>query len=83
MQPIECRSVGYWSKEISRTIYGGRKKKFLIRGAEVVSRAGGMLSIRGPEDSLGSLRVGTRRAQSHTPYTLTLDHIYQFSQQSS
>jgi hypothetical protein len=51
---------------------GGEKNNFLIRGAEVVSRAGGMRSIRGPEVSLGSLRVGTRRAQSPTPYTLAL-----------
>jgi len=45
---------------------GREKNNFLIRGAEVVSRAGGMLSIRGPEVSLGSLKVGTRRVQSPT-----------------
>ena len=50
----------------------GEKINFFIRGAEVLSRAGGILSIRGPEVSLGSLRVGTRRGQSPTPYTLAL-----------
>ena len=49
---------------------GGEKNNFLIRGAEVVSRAGGIRSIRGPEVSLGSLRVGNRHAQSPTPHTL-------------
>jgi hypothetical protein len=53
-------------------LLGGKKINFLIRGAKVVSRAGGMLSIRGPQVSLGSLRVGTRRAQSPTPYTRVL-----------
>ena len=48
----------------------GEKNNFLIRGAQVVSRAGGILPIRSPEVSLGSLRVGTRHAQSPTPYTL-------------
>jgi hypothetical protein len=48
----------------------GEKINFLIRGAEVVSCAGGILSIRGPEVSLGSLRVGNRHAQSPTPHTL-------------
>ena len=43
-------------------LLGGEKINFLIRGAEVVIRAGGMRSIRGPEVSRGSLRVGTRRA---------------------
>ena len=53
-------------------LLGGEKNNFLIRGAQVVSRAGGMLSIRGPEVSLGSLRVGTRRVQSLTPHTPVL-----------
>jgi len=51
---------------------GGEKINFLIRGAEVVSRAGGMLSICGPQVSLGSLKVGTKRVQSPTPYTRVL-----------
>ena len=68
MQPLEYHSVGYWFKAINRTITGARKNNFLIRGAQVVSRAGGMRSIRGPEVSLGSVRVGTRRAQSPTPH---------------
>ena len=54
MQPFVYRSVRYWSKEINRTLIGGRIFFFLIRCAEVVSRAGGMLSIRGPQVSLGS-----------------------------
>jgi hypothetical protein len=49
---------------------GGEKINFLIRGAEVVSCACGMLSIHGPEVSLGSPRVSTRRAQLSTPHTL-------------
>ena len=53
-------------------LLGAEKINFLIRGAEVVSRAGGMLSIRGPQVSLGSPRVGTRRVQSPTPYTPAL-----------
>ena len=44
-------------------LLGGEKNNFLIRGAEVVSRAGRILSIRGPEVSLGSLRVDNGRAQ--------------------
>ena len=46
-----------------RFLLGGEKNYFLIRGAQVVSRADGMLSIRGPEVSPGSLRAGTRRVQ--------------------
>ena len=53
-------------------LQGGEKNNILIRGAEVVIRASGMRSIRGPEVSLGSLRVSTRRVQSPTPHTLTL-----------
>ena len=53
-------------------LLGGKKNNFLIRGAEAVSRSGGMLSIRGLEVSPGSLRVGTRRVQSPTPPTPVL-----------
>ena len=53
-------------------LLGREKNNFLIRGAEVVSRAGGMQWIRGPEVSLGSLRVGTGRAQSPTPHAPAL-----------
>ena len=56
------------SKRSIGRLLGGEKNNFLIRGAEVVSRAGGMLSIRGPQVPLGSPRVGTRRAQSSTLY---------------
>ena len=49
-------------------LLGVKKGNFLIHGAEVVSRAGGMLSIRGPEVSLGSLRDANRRVQSPTPH---------------
>ena len=58
-----------------RRFPGGEKANIFIRGADgakVVGRASGMLSIRGPEVSLGSPRVGTRRVQSPTPYTLAL-----------
>ena len=53
-------------------LLGGETINFLIRGAEVASRAGGMLSIRGPQVSLGSPRVGTRRGQQRTPHTPAL-----------
>ena len=53
-------------------LLGGETINFLIRGAEVASRAGGIQSIRGPEVSLGSLRVDIRRAQSPTPHTPVL-----------
>ena len=54
---------------------GREKNNFLIRGAEVVSRAGGMLSIRGPEVSLGSLRVGVGRVQAPTPHAPPLGSL--------
>jgi hypothetical protein len=52
-----------------RHLLGGRKGNFFIRGVEVVGRACGMLSIRGPQVSLGSPMVSTRRAQSPAPHT--------------
>jgi len=64
------------SKRSIERLLGGEKGIFLIRDADDAalhgSRASGILSIRGPEVSLGSLRVGTRRVQSATPYTLAL-----------
>ena len=59
-------------KRAIRRFLEGEKNNFLIRGAEVVSRASGMRSIRGPEVSPGSLRVSIRRAQSPLPYTYIL-----------
>ena len=53
-------------------LLGGEKGNFFVRCAEVVSRAGGMLSIRGPQVSLGSPRVGTRRVQSPIPHAPAL-----------
>ena len=53
-------------------LLGGEKINFLIRGAGVVSRASGMLSIRDPQVSLEPLRVCTRRAQSPTPHAPAL-----------
>ena len=50
-------------------LLGREKNIFFIRGAKVASRARGMRSIRSPEVSLGSPRVGSRRVQSPTPYT--------------
>ena len=32
MQPLEYRSVRYWSKEINGTLPGGQKRNFFIRG---------------------------------------------------
>ena len=40
MQPFESLSVRYWSKEINGTLPGGRKKNFLIRGAEAAVTTG-------------------------------------------
>ena len=64
------RSMGHLS--------GGEKNNFFIRGAEVISRAGGMRSIRGPEVSLRSLRVSNRRVQSPASHTreLPASHTY-------
>ena len=64
--------MGIGPKRSMGHLLGGKKINFLIRGDEVVSRAGGILSIRGPGVSLGSVRVGTRRVQSPTPHTLAL-----------
>jgi len=70
-----CLSIVWLGTGLKRSIkpfLGGEKNYFLIRGAEVVSRADGMLSIRGPEVSPGSLRAGIRRVQSPTPHMLAL-----------
>ena len=59
------RSMGHVS--------GAEKLNFLIRGRGRPTvqggRASGILSIRGPEVTLGSLRVGTIHVQAPTPPT--------------
>jgi hypothetical protein len=67
-------------------VLGAEKEFFLIRGDDVamvrVGRASGILSIRGPEVSLGSPRVGTIHVQAPTPHTPPLPAYFgQFSQQ--
>ena len=61
MQSFKYRSVRYWSKEIDGTLTEGQKVIFLIRGDDASmdhgGRACGILSIHGPEVSLGSLWV--------------------------
>ena len=61
MQPFEYPSVRYWSNEINGTHTGGRKRIFFNsrpRAPYGLWRPrSGILSIRGPEVSLGSLRV--------------------------
>ena len=76
MHLSKYRSVGYWSREINGTLTGGRKKVIFLFAVLTVtklfSRTSGMRSIRGPDVSLGSIRVDTGREQSPTPYTLAL-----------
>ena len=43
-------------------------------------RAGGILSIRGPEVSPGPPRVGTRRGQSPTPHAWALPSVHTYKQ---
>ena len=67
---------------------GAEKGIFLIRGRgrPMVhgGRTSGNLSIRGPEVSLGSPRVGTIHVQSPTPHAPPLPAYFgQFSQQSA
>ena len=87
MQSFEYRSVRYWSKEINGTRTGGQKGIFfLIRGRRAAvlygGRTSGILSIRGPEVSLGSLGVETIHAQSPTPHAPPLPAYFgQFSHQ--
>ena len=53
-------------------VLGAEKEFFLIRGrgrpTVYGGRASGILSICGPEVSLGALRVGTIHVQSPTPH---------------
>ena len=90
MQSFEYRSVRSWSKEINGTRTGGRKMFFLIRGDDAAlahsGRTGLILSIRGPEASLGSLRVGVymvsrlhrirRRFEHYRPILSALQAIW-------
>ena len=67
-------------------VLGAEKINFLIRGpgrSTVYSgRASGILSIRGPEVSLGSPRVGTIHVQAPTPHAPPLQaFLADFSQQ--
>ena len=57
MQSFEYRSVRYWSKEIGGTYWGPKKEFFNSRPIDGPAmrggRAGGILSIPGPEVSPG------------------------------
>ena len=69
-------------------VLGAKKEFFLIRGrwrpTVYGGRTSGILSIRGPEVSLGSLRVGTIHVQSPTPHTPPLQSfLADFSQQTT
>ena len=64
--PRSCSSTVQFANGPKRSmgqVLGAKKSYFLIRGAEADEaqggRAGGTLSIRGPERSLGPLRVVT------------------------
>ena len=76
MQPSDYRLVRLWFKETNGTLFGTLKKYFfsfaVLNGPPGRGCSGGIRSIRGPQVSLGSLRVGARHAQSPTPYTLAL-----------
>ena len=67
-------------------LLGAGKGNFLIRGrgrpTVYGGRAGLILSIHGPEVSLGSLRIGNIHVQAPAPHALPLPAYYgQFSQQ--
>ena len=69
-------------------VLGAEKVNFLIRGrgrpTVYGGRASGILSIRGPEVSLESLRVGTIHVQSPTPRAPPLQaFLVDFSQQAA
>ena len=69
-------------------VLGAEKEFFLIRGRRAAKgeggHAGGILSIRGPEVSLGSPRVGTIHVQAPTPHTPPLQSfLADFSQQTT
>ena len=69
-------------------VLGGEKDFFLIRGrgrpTVYGGRTSGILSIRGPEVSLGSPRVGTIHVQAPTPHTPPLQaFLADFSQQTT
>ena len=66
---------------------GAKKIFFLIRDiddATRAGRAGGILSVRGAEVSLGSLWVGSGRVQAPTPHAPALQaFLVDFSQQTT
>ena len=69
-------------------VLGAEKGNFLIRGrgrpTVYGGRACGILSIRGPEVSLGSPRVGTIHVQAPTPHAPALQaFLADFSQQAA
>ena len=84
IQPSEYRSVGYWSKEINRTLIGGEKGNIFLFAVLKWSIAPveccQFVVQRSPWGRLGSvLYVRNRLHRMHR----CLGHIYQFSQQSS
>ena len=63
-------------------VRGGEKNIFFIRDiddAAMASASVGILSIRGPEVSPGSLTVGTRHGQSPTPRARRLPSVHNIS----
>ena len=69
-------------------LLGAENVIFLIRGDDAARGHGGraseILSIRGPEVSLGSPRVDTIHAQAPTPHTPPLQSfLVDFSQQTA
>ena len=69
-------------------VLGTEKLNFLIRGrgrpTVYSGRASGILSIRGPEVSPGSPRVGTIHVQTPTPHASPLQaFLVDFSQQTT
>jgi len=69
-------------------VLGAEKEFFLIRGrgrpTVYDGRASGILSIRGPEVSRGSPRVGTIHVHATTPHTPPLQSfLVDFSQQAA
>ena len=69
-------------------VLGAEKDFFLIRGrgrpTVYGGRSSGILSIRGPEVSLGSPRVGTIHVHAPTPHAPPLQaFLVDFSQQTT
>ena len=84
MQPFEYRPVRCWSKEINRTLIGGEKGNIflfaVLKWSVAPVECCQFVVYRSPWGRLGSvLDVRSRLHRTHR----RLDHIYQFSQQSS